>query len=578
MKKKIALLLVLALCLSAMVGLTAWAEERAVVESAPDVAFANVSIKTNVELLFAVPVDDVSVTFNKEDGSMQNLCLYLWKGASEDGYRLTSAERLESEGVIEKNGKVYAVFTYNGLTAMQMTDVVYVCTSYVSPTTNVRYFGNIIDYSIAEWANYYTTTNELNRALVDAVIAYGAAIQEYNEYTPEGYFIGDELNSVTVRTYLDGSLVSEQITKLFKAGERFTLSAPAMKNATLSSWDLGALTDLDPSKDGVQLEANGDVTVSVSFSSTTPSAVKIWDSSFDDYVDSVDSLTDGSNTDPDTWNIDNTYNNSKKSEATGATAGSSGRGVNLFSSTAKGIRANTGRVYGEDEYYGVTHKILEDETGNKYLQWAHNCNSAIYVNAAGSHDTVLLAAQGLGENYTAITIKFSLKRNASGGFAETAGVRLRANGTGIGTECVRVFNTTAEGTVRLYKSSGTMPVVGTIAEEGWSHFAIVVDIENLRYYGYMMNEQGVYVKTAETSFKCPSNYVNVYEWIKETKKIQWESSDRDTEFESTVTEDELAYLKTLSGDARKAELYRLVEYYYGMNVDNYEIHLGNACE
>ena len=72
--KKIALLLALVLCFSCLAGVAAFADtaEKTALK-APDIAYANVSITTNVALLFAVPMDGFTVN---ADGTADGLFFY----------------------------------------------------------------------------------------------------------------------------------------------------------------------------------------------------------------------------------------------------------------------------------------------------------------------------------------------------------------------------------------------------------------------------------------------------------------------------------------------------------------------
>ena len=150
---------------------------------------------------------------------------------------------------------------------------------------------------------------------------------------------------------------------------------------------------------------------------------------------------------------------------------------------------------------------------------------------------------------------------------------------------MRIFNIEADGTVNLaiFKNGSINEAVtteiGKIAESGWSSFAIVVDFEELILYGYMMNAQGQYELKAKCDVYIPSGYDNISEWLAAAKKIQWEISNNriDPElWKAVVPEAERTALEALTGDAYKAELFRLARIYFSIGIDNYEILCGDA--
>jgi hypothetical protein len=555
MKKNLALLLCLALCLSSLIGLTAYAEETETsLPAAPEIALVNVSIRSNVAMLFAVPVGDFTVN---ADGTVDGLNLLVWKGESEYGkYGRGSADAtLKAQGKLSFGGETYVVFVYTGLTAKEMTDTVYARTVVSDGKGNVAY-GEVIDYSITEWAKNYESENEANTALVENLIAYGAAMQAYrDDYKPSGYYADQakELVAVTVNSKVAGETVQSQVTQLAVAGSTITLASPVLDGYKVSEW---SVSDADAETEGVQVKVDADMTIDATFAENNDKipAASIW-------TDSFESATTGQFKD--------------NTEAA--------KGYNMISANL-GIRVNTGnKAYAEGGRYAVSYDIVEDGE-NKYLSLTSTAGGAIYANK-DAHDNITFANTDIAEA-GALTVKFSLKRNETGRAIDMLGMRLRAAGATV-SESMRIFNVDADGTVNLAifrKGKDNVAIttkIGEIAESGWSSFAVVVDLENLVLYGYMMNASGQYELKAKCDVYVPSGYNNVYEWAAVAKKIQWEVANSQVsadDWNAIVPEAERAALAELTGDAYKAELFRITEKYFSIGIDNYEILSGNAID
>lgn len=570
MKKNLTLILAITLCISALAGLTAFADSSASAnstEASPEIAYVNVSTKANVCLLFAVPVDDINVAYN-DDGSIDNLELYIWKAPDPTGnyYVSGATEKLEAQGNLVNGGKNYAVFSYDGLSAKEMTDVIYACVSYISPETNVRHFSKIIDYSIAEWAMNYTTTDAKNQRVVDALLAYGGAMQTYKKYNPNGYRAdaAKSLKTLTVNSYLDGVLVQTQVTQLYKSKAEITLAVPALKNATFVKWE--NVEDSNTATEGIQIKSAENTEVNAIFTTKSLVGETIWSDGFEAYA-STGIFKD----------------NTEKA-----------KGYNLVNSTTS-VRVNTGDpAYKNGNRDAVGYKIVADGD-NKYITYMSTAGGALYVNK-DAHDAIYLKKYGVGDAVTSITVKISIKRNEAGTVLNTAGIRIRANGTGH-EESLRILDTFSDGksdgenVVRLKTYNGKKheyAVIGSVAEKGFTDFAVVVDILNLEIRGYI-KVNGEYEHTATLPLYVPSNYSNVYDWMENVIKVQLEgitgSIDSkytgtlvDAQWDNVVTEAERNYLESLKLDdaAYKAELFRLVEKYYSMDIDNYKIELGDS--
>ncbi len=557
MKKTTALILVLSLCLSAMLGLTAIAEaeETATVLEAPEIALANVSVTTNVALLFAVPADGLTVN---KDGTVDGLNLLVWEGVSESGkYGRGSADAtLAAQGRLIVGENEYVVFVYDGLDAKQMTDTVYARTVVSDGKGNLGY-SKVIDYSITEWARSYNSTNAANNALAANLIEYGAAMQEYrSDYKPNGYYANQakSLVTVTVNSKIAGSdeVVQKQVTQLAVAGSTVTLAAPVIDGYAVSEW---SVADTNAELDGVQTVVNSDVEFTATFSPVVLSYESMWSADFD-------------------------------SIATGYVSSSAGAGYNMVNSNSS-IRINSGAVaYSDDNNAYVSYVPKTEEGGNKYLCLTSTAGGAIYVND-GAQSSIKTSNYDTKATGGYLTVTFSLMRNEAGSIINSLGLRVRANGTGV-NENMRVFNTSADGTVNIsiFKNGSVNEVVNTkvgeVAESGWSHFAFVVDLDNLLIHGYMKDASGKWQLKATADVFVPSNYDNIYDWFSAVVKMEWEVSHGEIEqdvWESVVSEEDRDYVENGTDPAdRKERMAKIAEKYFSMNIDNYEIFNGFAIK
>ena len=239
MRKYLALLLIMALSLTALLGLAPMAsaaEEEAVTPS-QDIIYFNVSIKVGARLLFAVPADGYTVN---PDGTVDNLQALVWEeGASNGVYSKSDAEEngavLEAQGKQTIGGKEFIVFSYTGLDASQMSETVYIRT--LVTENGLPSYGDIYDYSIAEFANTYLNRDDAEyKKLVKSLVDYGyhaALYKDKTSYTSEEVV---ELGKVNVTAMIDGIELFTQTTQLAKVGETFTLVAPHVDGADFIGW------------------------------------------------------------------------------------------------------------------------------------------------------------------------------------------------------------------------------------------------------------------------------------------------------------------------------------------------------
>ena len=153
MKRTLSLLLAVVLVLSSFACFTVFGSA----EAAPsqEIEFKNISLKTNVHLLFAISAEG----YNGLDG----LKLVVTKGEDTSEY--------DPAGYTTIGGKSYIVFRYDGLSAAEMETVVSVCVSYNGNN------GPAINASVKGFAEEYKAANGQYTALVDAMLKYGASVK-----------------------------------------------------------------------------------------------------------------------------------------------------------------------------------------------------------------------------------------------------------------------------------------------------------------------------------------------------------------------------------------------------------------
>ena len=265
MKKNLAFLLAAILLVGSMLGLTAAAETETETEAAQapsqEIEYFNVSIKADVELLAAVPAAGYA---RDEDGNFAGVELLVWEEASDSYlYGDDSAVVLTPErGVAYIGGVPHMVFKYAGLAASEMSKVVYARVLYTDEN-GLRAYGDVCDYSIAEFANSYLGAEASeHKALVEAMIDYGFFAALYNGVSS---YTADEvkaLGKVNVTVNIDGFNAFVSTTQLAKAGEEIELAVPHLDGMTFLGWDESVV-------DGkVTMDADG-VSVVASYRSRT---------------------------------------------------------------------------------------------------------------------------------------------------------------------------------------------------------------------------------------------------------------------------------------------------------------------
>ena len=157
MKKKLALLLALVLCLSSLSGIAVVAEGEAAATPSVEIALYTVPMRATVSILYAVKAEGYA--------SLDGLKLIADKGNGE--------EEVAPAGVMTLGGVRYIVFDYSNLSASEMDKKVTACIDY----NGTR--GNTVTYSVKDFAdNYLAGEHEAKyEALVEAMIAYGDAVK-----------------------------------------------------------------------------------------------------------------------------------------------------------------------------------------------------------------------------------------------------------------------------------------------------------------------------------------------------------------------------------------------------------------
>ena len=159
MKKHLSIILVIAMLLTMLAGITAFADSA---EPSLEIKYYTVPMTTTVEILYAVPAEGYDVN---PDGTVDGLYLLVWKGAEGS---VDSAEKIQSCGFMRIDGVKHLIFRYEGLNADEMGVKVYARVSYNGN------LGSAKSYSVKDFAASY---DGKYKSLVAALIKYGNAIE-----------------------------------------------------------------------------------------------------------------------------------------------------------------------------------------------------------------------------------------------------------------------------------------------------------------------------------------------------------------------------------------------------------------
>ena len=479
MKKYLALLLVMALSLTALLGLAPMvsAEEETVTPS-QDIAYFNVSIKVGARLLFAVPADGYTVN---PDGTVDNLQLLVWEEGESDGsYSRKDAANngtiLVAQGKQEIAGRDFIIFSYNDLAASQMSESVYVRTLYTT-ADGFRSYSQVYEYSIAEFANNYLNRDGSQHVdLVEALVEYGYYAAIFDKKTSYSVDEVKALKRVTVEYTLNGYDLGTDV-QLVKAGETTPLSAPIVTeaNGVAPTWSV----------DGGVITTSEDATVSANF--TNFATVTNNNTSADGKTNAIGSY------------ISTAYSGNPESSLTGtavaAPAGQSGTyKLNIGSINIGNNFTNSGA----HAYALAKFTICGDET-NQYVKFAHNGASSTTFSPAFVAKN---SATGIGDTMS-FTFSVDLMSGKDGTFPLTSfridkhGSIQGANVTGdaIGTKSPSILSLNENGTVTLegkaaveYNGIKTNVIAESISNTEFQNISVVVDFARGLYLGYLDGE------------------------------------------------------------------------------------------
>lgn len=244
MKKRIltwTTLLLSVLCLAVLLTVGVGASDTDTAITTDDslrVAYGNLVFKDTIYLRYAVSTE----TYSEAD-----MVLLVWttpKTGKDEYLYGTQDLTLTATGTTSINGVTHAVFDYKGLTAKQMTDYVY-ARAYVSADgeTEAKY-GGVVKYSVLQYSYSMLgktgtngTTNEKLIKLINAMLNYGAAAQEYMEYKVD-WLANAAFYEVKV---VDGTLPDGTTIGLYKKDSTVVLTANAPADGyKFSGWQNSA--------------------------------------------------------------------------------------------------------------------------------------------------------------------------------------------------------------------------------------------------------------------------------------------------------------------------------------------------
>lgn len=493
MKKNLALLLAVVLVLSSMfaLGTVAGAETESAAPSL-EIAYFNVSFKTNVSLLFAVPADEYNV---KADGTVEGLQLLVWKTGKSDGtYSMADATKngvmLEARGVTQINGVSHIVFSYSALSAAEMCETVY-ARLLRHDSEGYRAYSEIYDYSIAEFVNgYLNSTNPLHnqKELVSDMMDYGSAVAEYSNLVDKTSYLTYDadvvkaLKKVTVNAVLNGDVVATS-KQLVKSGEVSSLVVPVVNGAEFKSWSDNA--------SGGKVNVTADTTVTATYTNKIVSSYNIESSSVGAYVSSNAVNTAVGSGKPTVYN-DN---------ASGGTDFAIGYDTKPNISNSFNL---TPTNYAYSKYL-----VMADDSGNKYVKVSHN--GASQLNFGKFQNTGIADTVGF-------TFSIDIMAGKDGSFPPTDFQidRIALKSVGHAKDLsAAIFSLYADGSIKLagdavkYGDINTNIIVGAgdASTDSFQRISVYVDFAEARIYGYLDGK--LKAVTAFTSFMIPDNYLKV---------------------------------------------------------------------
>ena len=487
MKKKLALLIATVLAISTIFSLApvASASEEATVAPSQEIKYFNVSIMADVELLFAVPA--AGYTYDKDAG-FTDVKLLVWEDASSSGnylYNDENAVTLTPElGAASIGGVQHVVFKYSDLSAAEMSKVVYARAVYTDEK-GLRSYGDLYDYSIAEFANnYLSSPDTAHKSLVESMMDYGYFVALR---TGSSSYTADEvkkLGKVSVTVNIDGANAFVSTTQLAKAGEEIELVAPHVDGMTFLGWDASVV-------DGkVTMDADG-VSVVASYRSKT-----YYDADADFYgvgmnlntLDGPDSAVGANGKAMNNSTATNTtYSGFKLLKPAHAV---SDLGLNFSGrTTIYGSEAEDGSKTNYRRYHGL--KTVADPDGDGLVFQFTNTEYGGYTFTLNN-----IASTGFGENVDPI-INFSFRIGSINGRIGNLGsfyhrFRFKDSSTNKQTDLDTYFFRIVNGKIQIqnakynvWKDAITIP-----ADDKMHEYTLSIDTRALTYSIYAEDEDG----------------------------------------------------------------------------------------
>ena len=440
MKKNLALLLVVVLAMTAVLGLAPIASaEGETSTTAPKIEYFNVSLRVGATLLFAVPADGYNIN---ADGTVDNLKLLVTKDAEIGLGGVYDSELLEASGKYMIGDKKYVIFEYSGLAANELNEIVYARP--VRVNNGFYSYGEAQSYSITEFLKRYEGTDAGINGLIDSLLAYGDAAIAYsaNEGTKANYLPSESksasLYTIKVKRVLDGVAIDDKFytNQFAKAGE-VALSVPPVYGATATSFDGATVTD-------GKVNVAGDLNITINY---TTNAVS-------EHFSGVD--------------------------LSSATVGS-----------YKGIGGNSGTVPGSyiigtawgasgAHAYNYGNFTVAEQDGVKCFKFAHN-------GAAQQNFGTTFVGKGMGDSLD-FSIQLKVKANTNGTFPRTE-IRIDriGNAQGVaatgGPACFIILEN--NGDIVLQDLNGNNVVLGKGDATKFQTITVVCDVSEGKFIGYI---------------------------------------------------------------------------------------------
>jgi len=225
MKRKLSLVLAIAMLASCLLGLTAFAAENDTTENAISykdvtIAYSNVSYIDEISLMFAVPVPadlpkDSSVSVIVWDEYSDEL-EFSYDETIADGDNDAPAKLIAANAdTASINGVEHFVFEFKDFGPEKMTDVIY-ARSVIVDANGRRFYGDVITHSIlkhvktalGELRGFTGIADEDTKQLLRDLLDFGADAQDYYggaaAYLPNGYYANDDVKQIWIVPVING--------------------------------------------------------------------------------------------------------------------------------------------------------------------------------------------------------------------------------------------------------------------------------------------------------------------------------------------------------------------------------------